>query len=186
MHTKTNIISADIWALFKKDTNIVIPTNISVKANGDAVMGRGLAYQAAKNIPELPRLYGKAIKAGKTIDGFYVFPKLGIVTLAVKRHWKEDADIKLIESQLELLQRSAEKLDYGTLLMPVIGTGFGRLYYEQVLPLILKYSFKEMLIVIPHNKVYAVEEYRESFLPGVNGKKDRRVSLSGCFGDVEI
>jgi len=186
MHTKTSIISADIWALFKKDTNIVIPTNISVRINGDSVMGRGIAAQAAKNFPELPKLYGKAIREGKTIDGFYVFPKLGIVTLAVKRHWKEDADIKLIESQLELLQRSAEKLDYGTLLLPMLGCGFGRLTYEQVLPLILKYYFKEMLIVIPSNELYAKEEYRTSFLPGVNGKKDRRVSLSGQFCDVEI
>ena len=182
----TRIAHADIWSLFKKDSFMVVPTNISVKANGNAVMGRGIAAQAAKNYPELPRLYGNAIKSGKTIDGFYVFPKLGIVTLAVKKNWRQDADIKLIESQLELLQRSAEKINYGTLLMPMIGTGFGRLTFEQILPLLLKYSFKEMVIVVPPNSVYASEEYRESFLPGIKGKKDRRVSMSGCFSDVEV
>ena len=182
----TRIANQDIWELFDDNSFIVVPTNISVKANGNAVMGRGIAAQAVQKYPNLPKLYGKAIIEGKTINGFYVFPKYRIVTVAVKKHWKQDADIVLIESQLELLKRSTEKMNYETLLMPLIGCGFGRLTYEQILPLLLKYSFDGMVVVVPPNELYASEDYRASFLPAISGKRDRRVSMSNCYSDIEI
>jgi hypothetical protein len=184
----TTIHLGDIWALYDNgDPYIVIPTNTTVKSSsGRAVMGRGIAKQAAERFPRLPELYGRALKSGKTINGFYVFPKMRIITIAVKYQWRDDADIGLIESQLKLLKESSKNMKYGAVLCPMLGCGFGRLSYEQILPLLLQYSFKGMSIIVANNDVYANTEYRDSFLPSINGKKDKRVSLSNSFSDIDV
>jgi hypothetical protein len=192
MKSKIELAEADIWDLYDDTEDgqagpfIVIPTNTTVKSNGNAVMGRGIAAQAANRFDGIKKAYGSALKNKKTINGFYVFIKHRIITIAVKYNWKDDADIDLIDSQLELLKKSSSKMNYGTVLVPMLGCGFGRLPYEQVLPLLLKHSFDNMLIVVPPNQLYASEEYRESFLPGINNKKDKRVDLSKCFSDINM
>lgn len=187
MNQRISLTEADIWELYDSDDSfIVIPTNMSIKSNGEAVMGRGIAFQAVNRFDGIKKIYGSALMNNKTINGFYIFPKYRLITIAVKRHWKDNADLQLIESQLELLKKSSNKMNYGTVFVPMLGTGYGGLLYEQVLPLLLKYSFDGMVIVVPPDSLYASEEYRESFLPGANRKKDRRVDLSGCFSDINI
>lgn len=53
-------IHGDIWKEFeaRPESYLVIPTNVGWKTNGQNVMGRGLAKQAAEKFPELPGLYG--------------------------------------------------------------------------------------------------------------------------------
>lgn len=53
----------NLWDFHRAESNcfIVIPTNGVLKANGDAVMGAGLAKQAAQQFPTLPKLLGQAI-----------------------------------------------------------------------------------------------------------------------------
>lgn len=54
----------NLWDFHRTDLEcfIVIPTNGVLKANGDAVMGAGLAKQAAQRFPTLPKLLGQAIR----------------------------------------------------------------------------------------------------------------------------
>lgn len=54
------IHSYDIWKLLDDDPNgiPVITTNLFVKKNGEAVMGRGIALEAIKRFPELPKING--------------------------------------------------------------------------------------------------------------------------------
>jgi len=51
-------ITGDIWTFWLQGHPICITTNGHVKRNGEAVMGRGIALQAATRIPELPRIVG--------------------------------------------------------------------------------------------------------------------------------
>lgn len=52
----------DIWIYHKLGNCIVIPTNAGWKANGENVMGAGLAQQAAEKFPNLPSFYGNFCK----------------------------------------------------------------------------------------------------------------------------
>lgn len=51
--SKLKEITGDIWDFWNRGHYIVIPTNGSVKKNGEAVMGKGLALQAKEKISEL-------------------------------------------------------------------------------------------------------------------------------------
>ena len=183
------LISTDIWKRHKPPASvIVIPTNTTVGKHKRAIMGRGLAAQANKLYPMLSGLYGRRISKGTTIDGFTYFRKLGLIMLPVKRHYSDIADIKLIASGMELVAELMHAMGDAIrrVYVPMLGCGFGGLSYEVVLPIILQHYVKRMVIVIPPNEVYGDDKHRTTFLPGVKGRKDRRVGMSGEFGDIEI
>lgn len=54
----------NLWDFYRTESDcfIVIPTNGVLKSNGEAVMGAGLAKQAAQRFPTLPQLLGQAIR----------------------------------------------------------------------------------------------------------------------------
>lgn len=131
-----------------------ITTNGYVKTNGEAVMGRGCALEAAQKWPALPEVLGEMIKAG----GNHVY-ELGFATahdevrsirhawnvlsFPVKHHWREKAD-------LDLIRRSANELDAFltqqmlwddiaddfTVVLPRPGCGNGQLDWEDVRPIL--------------------------------------------------
>lgn len=183
------IYYGDIWDLHnpKKGEFIVVPTNKTVKKDGCNVMGRGIALQACKKFPTLSKSYGNALKKGSTVDGMYPFIKRGIICFPVKFDYKEDANLFLIERSLIELSDWLHLKSIKQLAIPVVGAGFGSLCPGQVLPLILRYLNNEkVILVISSDDVYANEEYRESFMPTNNRRKDKRVSQSNCYCDIEI
>ena len=192
---QVNIHYGDLWNFHNKDESkyIVVPSNTTVRKDGSAVMGRGIAAQAAKKFQKLPRAYGTRLRKQKTIDGFFVFKKRAIIMLPVKHDWKDNANVELIKDGLDLLSQvlNVDK-SIKSVGIPMLGCGFGGLAYEFVLPMLFSFIRKNhahinrIHIVIPPNKLYSIEEYRESMLPAIGGKKDKRVSLSGSFSDVEI
>ena len=44
--TDIRVEKDDIWEWYKKGYNIVVPTNGSLRSDGKATMGRGIALQA--------------------------------------------------------------------------------------------------------------------------------------------
>lgn len=42
----------------------IIPTNVQRRSDGSAVMGAGLAKEAAERVPGLAKRYGDALRAG--------------------------------------------------------------------------------------------------------------------------
>lgn len=76
----------NIWDKHKQGKMIAIGTNGFVTANGLAVMGRGVAAQAAKKFPSIKRVLADAImqngnivqRVMGTIVSFPVKPVLGI------------------------------------------------------------------------------------------------------------
>ena len=51
-------VFGDAWEL-SKDHFLCITTNGEVKINGQAVMGKGIAKEAANRFPELPEAFGR-------------------------------------------------------------------------------------------------------------------------------
>lgn len=183
------IVLCDIWNKHAthNDMFIVLPTNLSVNKNGNAIMGRGLAKQAADKFPKLSTKYGNVLKNDLGTHGVYIFFDTRIIPCPVKKNYKDDADLKIIERSLKLIMDLRDGLKTKIkLLIPMLGCGFGGLMYEQVLPLLLEYCPKGSYIVIPPDNVYGKDKYRESFLPGITDKKDRRVNMSNKFNDIPI
>ena len=179
----------DIWDWHNpnKKQFICIPTNQTVSKQGNAVMGRGIAFQAATKFPKLKKDYGKLLLNNKTMNGFYIFSKYGLITMPVKKHFKDQANIELINGSMENLSLLLDMNNtIKSVAIPMLGCGFGGLLYEKVLPVLLKHWHEKMILVIPPDELYNKEEYRESFLPGIDNRKDKRVSLSGQFPDLEM
>lgn len=127
--------TGDLFQVAAQDADaLVITTNGFVKNDGSAVMGRGVAKQAADRWPWLPRELGfrlnnsgnhvYAWRPDEHLTGFY------IVTFPVKHHWREMADTQLIgrsADELVLFARAHE--DVRTVVMPRPGCGNGGLLW---------------------------------------------------------
>ena len=57
-------ITGNIWDFYAQGKWIVITTNGNTKSNGEAIMGRGVALEAAQRLPELPQMLGQRLRAG--------------------------------------------------------------------------------------------------------------------------
>lgn len=132
----------NLWDFHKMDKWIVITTNGTIKGNGQAVMGRGIALQCAQMYPEFPKMLGDWLRQG----GNHVRAFVGyhIITFPVKHDWWEKADIKLIEqSCMELLDISASPI-----YMPRPGCGNGQLAWAKVKPILEKHLYFDSYIVV--------------------------------------
>ena len=139
----------NIWDL-GQDHAIVIPTNIGWTKDGNNVMGRGLAKQAAKRYPNLPQVIGeryKMLHSGRTRLGkpsvnenppVFIIRVPGdfeLVFLPVKKlvrpaylSWKNPADLQFIAKGLHYLRdNTIAKLKKPRLAIPLVGSGNGRL-----------------------------------------------------------
>jgi hypothetical protein len=127
--------TGDLWT-YPADWR-VITTNGFVKKNGECVMGRGCAKEAAKKWPELPKALGDHIKKhGNTLG---IDEERKLIFFPVKHNWWEKADVELIKANAVLLHNFFGKnrmwLDK-TCVMPRPGCGNGGLKWEDVKPLL--------------------------------------------------
>ena len=128
-------ITGDIWD-YLGGGHIVIPTNLCVKRNGMAVMGKGLAWQAANKFFDLPKVYGDHILSGNKCPMEYTHGVNSLFMLPTKEYWMDPSDIGLIENGLRYL--SVQNLPQD-IYLPMLGCGLGRLEEKQVLPLMMSY-----------------------------------------------
>lgn len=130
-------VVGNIWDYWEKGNWICITTNGTVKKNGEAVMGRGVALEAKNRFPDFPKLLGYQIKY-KWRNIPHLFESKKIITFPVKHNWDEKADLNLIRaSAMNLLVllanyqntsgRAIEKL-----YIPKPGCGNGRLDWVDV------------------------------------------------------
>lgn len=115
----------------------VITTNLFVKRNGEAVMGRGCAREAAQRWPHMPALLGRAI-----LDGGVSTTDLGtwsdehIVAMPVKHNWWKPADLSLIEHSAQDLADLTTLRKWSTVVLPRPGCGNGQLSWRDVEPVL--------------------------------------------------
>ena len=128
-------IKGNLWDFHDKGEWIVITTNGTIKNNGDAVMGRGVANQAAKRYPSLPTLLGDRLR--NQGNQLFVFDKHKIITLPVKHHWHEIASLLLIkESIRQLATLDIKLIGIEKVYLPRPGCGNGQLKWEDVKPIV--------------------------------------------------
>jgi len=156
----------------EKADAIVITTNGDVKKDGGAVMGRGVALQAARSWYGLQKLLGtKLSKKGNRVrvltkndaavpylslprrtDPLLVAVPWHIVSFPVKYHWKDKADLELIETSCKQLNKLILKRNWRRVLLPKPGCGNGGLNWKKEVRKIVKSYFGKS------NKVVIVTE----------------------------
>lgn len=137
---------------------VVITTNGFVKSNGECVMGRGCALQAAKMDPSIPARLGRLIKeqGNRVIDlghlrgmRLFTFPVKPIETefngsnaVGHMRSrfedgdmipgWASVADMDIIRASALQLRDAVDELSLGRVVMPRPGCGAGELNWSIV------------------------------------------------------
>ena len=162
-------LRADIWEIYAAGQVVCITTNGFVKKNGEAVMGRGVAYQAARRWPDLPARLGHLIRANgnvvqvirERLVAFPVKPVSGVSTgTNVVRHmrsrfpsgswvpgWAMVADLDIIARSLRQLAQLRQAEGWERVYLPRPGCGAGEVNWEsQVKPLCER--FGNWLIVV--------------------------------------
>lgn len=115
---------------------VVIPTNMDVRRDGTAVMGAGLALQAANRFPGLDALYGRHLAAREPVTIFRSDDaRRALLLVPTKLHWADRASLELIEASAFAIAKAAAEFDF--VLVPRIGAGLGKLSWQhQVRPIL--------------------------------------------------
>jgi len=130
----------DIWDTYPQSLT-VIPTNIGWKANGDAVMGAGLAKKAVERFPSLPSWWGLQCRTYRENTPVLLHAESRLILFPSKPlddapwlSWRQDSDLKLIWRSAA--QLSAYCVSGTTISVPLVGCGNGNLPLEFVLPIL--------------------------------------------------
>lgn len=127
-------ITGNLWDHNNVNSVICITTNGFVKKNGEAVMGRGCAYEATQRIPCIAGRLGIHLRMNGNVP---VWLTSGLVTFPVKHNWYEDADPELIRKSAAWLRGEALNLGQKWFVLPRPGCGNGKLKWEDVRPLLV-------------------------------------------------
>ena len=129
------IYHCDIWSLADRADAICITTNGLTKANGEAVMGKGIALQARQRFPGIDRVLGDHLRYNGNIPGIIkVNPT--IVSFPTKNDWRDKSDLDLIEKSAKFFAAMIEKHGWHKVVMPKPGCANGGLRWPQVEPII--------------------------------------------------
>lgn len=127
----------DIW-LARADA-LVITTNAMRRRDGAAVMGAGIARQAAERYPGIDRRLGEQLREqGARTEllhraGQEPWPAetRALVALPTKRDWRDPSDLGLIESGVRELAELADREGCRSVALPQPGCGLGGLDWER-------------------------------------------------------
>lgn len=123
-------IRGNLWDFHGKENIVIcITTNGFVKNNGECVMGRGCAWEAACRNPALPRRLGTFIRENGNIPHMLT---ASIMSFPVKHAWWEKADMDLIAASSRRLREVAEQHPELTYILPRPGCGNGHLNWVDV------------------------------------------------------
>ena len=128
-------ITGELWDYYKTEGNtICLTVNGTIKANGEAVMGRGCALEAKRHCPKIAAVWGKRLKDyGLKLMWLHEFD---LFMFPVKYNWWEQADLELIGRSAADLARAAE-CEAGNIILPRPGCGNGRLTWDVVKPVLV-------------------------------------------------
>jgi len=133
----------DIWEHLGRAV-IAVTTSGSVTRDGKAVMGRGVACQAAQRFPGLPGVLGLLLKNA----GNHVHPLgEGIVSFPVEESAWACPDLRLISRSARELRELADREGWEMVVVPRPGCGGGGLEWPEVRPL-LEEHFDDRFYVI--------------------------------------
>ena len=124
---------------------LVIPTNGQYKYGPQvAIMGAGVAKQAAMIWPTLPHMLGRELaRHGNVVHRISLKSALGdelVWTFPTKDNWAENSKLHLIEKSAEALARHLDEMTEAHMVyLPRVGCGLGKLKWEDVKQILEKY-----------------------------------------------
>lgn len=140
---------------------IAVTVNGETKINGQAVMGAGVAKDAARLWPSLPGVFGKKLReTGNRVyylgvhrlPGDLDDPRLvrGVVAFPSKHRWRDASDKDLIDKSAEELVRLVEscRSPPSVVVLPRVGTLNGRLGWSVVKPILEKHLKEDRYVVV--------------------------------------
>lgn len=164
--------TCDIWDMYDDGKTICITTNGSIKQNGAAVMGRGVAGQAKKRVWGLDIVLGKLLaKNGNVVQR--IFPREQIFAFPVKPawavcRWDKSNIVEHMQAKykpgwsvpgwastasIELIEQSAHQLTllrglghFDEIYLPRPGCGAGGLIWDLVEPIFE--DFGDWLVIV--------------------------------------
>lgn len=137
-------IKQDLWSFPDADA-LCITTNGTVKRNGQAVMGRGCAREAAQRFPHVPSRLGTLLNEyGNRTQ--IIDERLRLVAFPVKHHWFEQADLALIQHSAKELVTLADTHGWTSVVLPRPGCGNGQRTWEEVAPLLTFLDDRFMIV----------------------------------------
>ena len=129
-------VDKNMWDFDSEQYYRVITTNGYIKKNGKAVMGKGIALQAAERYPELPNLLAKHIKVWGNVVG--VFKEYKIITFPTKNNWREKSSYELVRKSCHDLFEMCICYNISKIVMPKVGCSNGGLEWDKVRKIIYK------------------------------------------------
>jgi len=136
-------VTGDLWTYADQGQWVAITTNGTVRRDGSLVMGRGVALEAARRYPALPRELGKVVAR----SGSHVWPmlKYKLFSYPVKAAFYDWAEFRLITWSAEELVSKVDVVNkmypgglnrIGQVYLVRPGCGNGGLHWVDVKPLI--------------------------------------------------
>ncbi len=147
-------ITGDIFKLAQKGDAILVTTNGCVKKDGTAVMGRGIAKQAAERYPGIAKTLAECIKLyGNMASWLGVWDGVDVFSLPTKQDWRTKSDIELIQASCERIATLVAIDGHGpkinNIYMTRPGCGNGWLKWEDVKPVIEPLLDDRFVVVTP-------------------------------------
>lgn len=143
-------VNKNLWDFDSEQYYRVITTNGCIKKNGEAVMGRGIALQAAQRYPELRTLLAYHIKiCGNTIG---ISKEYKIITFPTKNNYWEKSSYELIKKSCHDLFILCIKHDIKKIVMPMVGCSNGGLKWSEVKKIVYE-KFKNSNIDVTISKI---------------------------------
>ena len=144
-------VTGDLWT-YPSDA-LVIPTNTTLRKSGDAVMGAGVAKQAAVRYPELPQRLGMSLRyAAGAAPEHFVMSADGrhIVAFPTKSDWRKPSSLSLIKLGLPVLVQMADYFGWQVVALPRLGCGRGGLEWEMQVRPLLADALDDRFVVVNH------------------------------------
>lgn len=142
-------LTGNIWRFYNDGAWICITTNCGWKKNGENVMGRGVAKQAAERFKDIPFVYGsicqsyfesypdQTLMPCVTLDRFrmVMFPTKKVDPRTPWLSWQSDSSLEQIRESVRTLWEILDRIP-GKLYLPRPGCGNGGLDWADVKPIV--------------------------------------------------
>lgn len=141
----------NIWDAITPDDWVAITTNCTIRNDGALVMGRGIALEAKKKWPWLPKLVGEMItQRGLQVEKIQTKTEK-IIIFPVKYEFYLPASLNLIAKSTKELATMLPSLRSGRILMGRPGCGNGKLDWVEVEPILRTYLTDDRVVVFSHS-----------------------------------
>ena len=134
------LIQGDIWDYIQPSVILLFTANSYIDSKGRLVMGKGFAREVKERFPGIEEVFGRNLPhLGEY--GLFIIPSpqpamvTAIGAFQVKHHFRDPADLTLIQKSIDDLQIEALKHPYLTYFLNFPGIGAGGLgrYKKKIL-----------------------------------------------------